>query len=84
MANVLPETSRQIEDAKKLLQRPIASIKKLVEQAEQPDVIELAFAVGGDKKTGQAKFTAAIQLLAEYYGAHLVESKHLDGAPPPG
>lgn len=79
-ASILPETARQIEDAKKLLRRPVTDIKRLIEQAEQPDLVTMSFVIGGSQKAALARFTAAAQLFAVFYGAELTETKIHDGA----
>lgn len=79
-ASILPETARQIEDAQKLLKRPVADIKRLIEQAEQPDLVTMSFVVGGSQKAALARFTAAAQLFASFYGAQLTDTQIREGA----
>lgn len=78
-AAILPETARQIEDAKKLLKRPISDIKRLIQEAEQPDLVTMSFVVGGSQKAALARFTAAAQLFASFYGAELTDTQIRDG-----
>lgn len=68
-AQILPETRREIEAAKKLLKRPVLNLKRIVDQATKPDLITVAFVVGGQQKAAIARLTAAIQIFASFYGA---------------
>ena len=79
-AAILPETARQIEDAQKLLKRPVADIKRLIQEAEQPDVVTMSFVIGGSQKAALARFTAAAQLFASFYGAQLTDTQIRDGS----
>lgn len=68
-AQILPENERQIRDAAKLLKQPVADIQRLIDEAEEPDEITISFVVGTDRKAAVARFTAAAQVFAVYYGA---------------
>jgi hypothetical protein len=75
-AAILPESQRQIQDAQKLLKRPVADIQRLIEKAEQPDEVMMSFVIGeGTQKAALARFTAAAQLFATFYGAELTNTK---------
>lgn len=78
-AQILPENERQIKDAVKLLKQPLPDIKRLIEKAEEPDLIMINFVVGGDQKAAIARFTAAIQLFAVYYGAKVTDISVKEG-----
>lgn len=67
-AQILPENEREIKDALKL-KHPVPDIKRLIDQTEAPDLIVLTFVVGNQQKAAMARFTAAAQLFATYYGA---------------
>jgi len=80
-AEILPESARQITDAQKLLQRPVADIKRLIEKAEQPDVVTMSFVLGdASQKAALARFTAAAQLFAVFYGAEFISAEIKDGS----
>lgn len=80
-ADILPETARQIQDAQKLLKRPVADIKRLIEKAEQPDVVTMSFVIGdGSQKAALARFTAAAQLFAVFYGAEFLSAEIQNGS----
>lgn len=70
-AAILPESAREINDALKLLHRPVADIQKLIEKTEEPDLVTISFVIGGDQKAALARFTSAAQIFALYYGATL-------------
>jgi len=69
-AQILPESQRQLQDAAKLLQRPVADIKRIIDEVNKPDTITMTFVVAQDQ-AALAKFTAAAQIFALFYGATL-------------
>lgn len=69
-AQILPENQRQITDAMKLLKQPLSDIKRVLDEVHKPDTVSMTFVVAHDK-SGLAKFTAAAQIFALYYGARL-------------
>lgn len=69
-AQILPESHRQLQDAAKLLQRPVADIRRIIDEVNKPDTITMTFVVAQDQ-AALAKFTAAAQIFALFYGATL-------------
>ncbi len=78
-ANVLPEDVHAITDAVKLLKQPLADIQRLIDEAQRPDEIAISFVLSASQKSALAKFTAAIQLFASYYGADMVKVEVKEG-----
>lgn len=72
-SEILPESERQIRDAAKLLKQPVADIQRLIDKAEEPDEITISFVIGTDQKAAVARFTAAAQLFAVFYGATVTD-----------
>lgn len=69
-AQILPESERQLQDAAKLLKRPVADIQRIIDEVNKPDTITMTFVVAHDQ-AALAKFTAAAQIFALFYGATL-------------
>ena len=77
-AQILPESERQLQDAAKLLKRPVADIKRLIDEVNKPDTVTMTFVVAHDQ-AALAKFTAAAQIFAMFYGATLTNLQTEEG-----
>ena len=79
-AEILPESQRQRHDAAKLLKRPVADIQRIIDEVSKPDTITMTFVVAHDQ-AALAKFTAAAQIFALFYGATLTNLHTEEGGP---
>jgi len=79
-ADILPESARQIQDAAKLLKRPVADIRRIIDDVHKPDTVTMTFVVSHDP-AAMAKFTAAAQLFGTFYGANLTNLHTENGGP---
>jgi len=70
-ANILPETRGEIKDAMRLLEQPVDDIRRIVEELQKDDTVEMSFVVGTDQEATLARMTASLQVLAAMWGAEL-------------